>query len=140
VYIAPQPGDVLVAYRPETEVDDKPGNDRHKSAGDQCNVRVKRHSTPSTANRNRQEPSDADENEATTPANQRLRSEKNLTRAMSDGYLGRLEGRKSRSWKKSDQQASVEQSTKRRSLDEAEQLIENEVVEAMRREQELRYV
>jgi len=148
VYIAPLPEDVPVAVMPEPEVVNKPGNrnDSRKSTADQFNVRVggsvKEHSTPAAANRSRKEES---QNETTTLANQRPRSHQNLTRTMSDGYIGRYEGRKqagfaknaSQQWETTSGERS-EHSAKRKSLDEAAQRIENEVVEAIRREQELR--
>ena len=153
VYIAPLPGDELVTVVPETEVSNKTGNgnDRRKSTGAQCNVRagrgVKENSTPVATGKSRKEGSQRDENETTTPANQRPRSQQ-LTRTMSDTYISRYEGREAKSSRKAgqqrettvdDQRSSGEQATKRKSLNEAERRIEDEVVEAMRREQELRY-
>ena len=155
MYIAPLPADVLLTAVPETEVGNRPGtgNDRHELTGDRCNVcvgrSVKEYSPPVASNGSRKERPQRDDNEM-TPDSQRQRSQ-NLTRTMSDGFIGRYVGRQPESSKSTvlqcqtttnDQRWSAErrdQTTKRNSLDEAEKRIENEVVEAMRREQELRY-
>jgi len=137
-------------------------NDRRQSARNQRDVRngerVSEHFTPVAARtadeiRNAKS-SQKRENEATTsatrsaPINQR-QSSRDVTRTISKDHRSRNGGTQSSKnvshhsekvldgQRRSDERSDV--ATRRRSRDEAEMRVENEILEAMRREQELRY-
>jgi len=164
VYIAPPPADDFrAAATPEPEMGaNKTGNEnghrrspRDQYIGAHNGGNVKAYSTPLAARINsgsRNGRRNGDENEAvtsSTPAANQRASYRHVTRTTSEIQRGRLAGletsKNSRPQQcetpvthRHDQSVELED-LRRRSRDEAENRIESEVVEAMRRERELRY-
>lgn len=160
MYIDPPPeDDFSVATSPETEVRNRTGNDndRRKSLGDEQSVRngrnTKNYSTPTasrTVNNGKNVKFDENENGLLTSAAgaaPNRRGSRQVVWKSSEGERGRrggLEYSKDVGRRQSEVSANSQRWTDEDSdpatttRNEAEQRVEQEIIEAMRREQELR--
>ena len=158
VYIAPPPANdfrAAAASEPKTSSETGNGNSRRKSAPGQCGDRnggsIKGSSTPvatktATGIDSRNTRSRRDENDLRFAAANQRASSRHVTRTMSEGRRGRC-GRLQSSKNTSQQSEthvnnprwSDDQAVMRKSLGAAELRVENEIIEAIKREQELRY-